>query len=81
VPAYNIPDLKAELKFSGPVLADIYLGRITKWNDQAIVKLIRASASPPATSPSCTDQRIGHHVYLAELPVQGVARISKRKWV
>jgi phosphate transport system substrate-binding protein len=39
VPVYNIEGVSAELKFTGPVLADIYLGRITKWNDPAIVKL------------------------------------------
>ncbi len=39
VPAYNIPNVKAELKFSGPLLADIFLGKITKWNDPAIAKL------------------------------------------
>jgi len=38
VPVYNIPDVDAELKFSGPVLADIFLGTITKWNDTAIAK-------------------------------------------
>jgi phosphate transport system substrate-binding protein len=39
VPVYNIPGVDAELKFTGPVLADVFLGRITKWNDPAIVKL------------------------------------------
>ena len=39
VPVYNIPNVSAELKFTGPVLADIYLGKITKWNDPAIAKL------------------------------------------
>ena len=39
VPVYNIPNLRAELKFSGPVLADIFLGKVTKWNDPAIAKL------------------------------------------
>jgi phosphate transport system substrate-binding protein len=39
VPVYNIPTVKAELKFSGQVLADIFLGRITKWNDPAIARL------------------------------------------
>src|SRR5580765_990967 len=39
VPVYNIPAVKAELKFSGAVLADIFLGKITKWNDPAIAKL------------------------------------------
>ena len=39
VPVYNIPGVTAELKFTGPVLADIYLGKIRKWNDPAIAKL------------------------------------------
>ena len=39
VPVYNIPNMSAELKFSGQVLADIFLGKITKWNDAAIAKL------------------------------------------
>src|ERR1700752_3948304 len=32
VPIYNIAGVTTDLKFSGPVLADIYLGKITKWN-------------------------------------------------
>jgi phosphate transport system substrate-binding protein len=39
VPVYNIPGVSAELKFTGPVLADIFLGKITKWNDASITKL------------------------------------------
>jgi len=39
VPVYNIPGVSAELKFTGPLLADIYLGKVTKWNDPAITKL------------------------------------------
>ena len=39
VPVYNIPNVTAELRFSGPLLADIFLGKITKWNDAAIGKL------------------------------------------
>ena len=48
VPVYNIPGVTDELKFTGPVLADIYLGRIKKWNDPAIAKL-NAGAKLPAT--------------------------------
>lgn len=39
VPIYNIPGVTAELKFTGPVLANIFLGKITKWNDPELVKL------------------------------------------
>jgi phosphate transport system substrate-binding protein len=48
VPVYNIPGVKEELKFTGPVLADITLGKITKWNDPAIAKL-NAGVTLPAT--------------------------------
>jgi phosphate transport system substrate-binding protein len=39
VPAYNLPEVSGPLNFSGDVLAQIYLGKITKWNDPAIAKL------------------------------------------
>jgi phosphate transport system substrate-binding protein len=39
VPIYNIPGVTAELKFSGQVLADIFLGKVTKWNDPSIMKI------------------------------------------
>src|SRR5215831_19773556 len=37
VPIYNVDGITAPLKFNGKVLADIILGKITKWNDPAIV--------------------------------------------
>jgi phosphate transport system substrate-binding protein len=39
VPVYNLPGVEKPLKFSGPVLADIFQRKITKWNDPALVKL------------------------------------------
>jgi phosphate transport system substrate-binding protein len=48
VPVYNIPGVTAELKFTGAVLADIYLGKITKWNDAAMTKL-NPGVNLPAT--------------------------------
>src|SRR6266705_6281588 len=36
VPTYNLPDVKATLKFTPDVLADIFLGKITKWSDARI---------------------------------------------
>lgn len=38
VPAYNIPGVSEELKFTPEVLANIFLGKITSWNDAAIAK-------------------------------------------
>ena len=37
--AYNLPGVEEGLELTGPVLADIYLAKITAWNDPAIVKL------------------------------------------
>jgi phosphate transport system substrate-binding protein len=46
VPAYNIPGVKGEVKFTPEALAGIFLGRITKWNDRAIT-----SANPGVNFP------------------------------
>jgi phosphate transport system substrate-binding protein len=47
VPAYNLPEVKAELKFTPQVLAGIYLGQIVNWNDKAI-----AAANPGISLPN-----------------------------
>jgi phosphate transport system substrate-binding protein len=36
VPAYNIPGVTGEVKFTPEALAGIFLGHVTKWNDKAI---------------------------------------------
>ena len=47
VPVVNIPGMEAgKLRFSGAVLADIYLGKITTWNDARI-----AAENPGVTLP------------------------------
>jgi phosphate transport system substrate-binding protein len=38
VPVYNIPGVNKDLNFSSDEIADIYLGKITKWNDPRIAK-------------------------------------------
>ncbi len=37
--AYNVPGVPNNIKLTGPVIADIYLGKITRWNDVAITSL------------------------------------------
>jgi phosphate transport system substrate-binding protein len=46
VPAYNIPGVTGEVKFTPEALAGIYLGKITKWNDKTIT-----SANPGVNFP------------------------------
>lgn len=45
---YNLPGIKG-LKLSGPVLAEIYLGQITTWNNNAIAALNKGVHLPSTT--------------------------------
>jgi phosphate transport system substrate-binding protein len=53
VPIYNVAGV-TDLKFTGPLLADIYLGKVKKWNDPAIAK-----ANPGVKLPA-TDIAVAH---------------------
>jgi len=46
VPAYNVPGVSGEIKFTPDVLANIFLGKINNWNDKAI-----AAANPGVKFP------------------------------
>jgi len=47
VPVYNVEGVTAPLRFSGSLLAGIYLGKVTKWNDPAIAQLNPGVKLPP----------------------------------
>lgn len=51
---YNVPSINQSLKFSGDVIADIFLGKIKKWNDPKI-----AADNPGVAFPS-TDITVVH---------------------
>ncbi|MEM2889520.1 MAG: phosphate ABC transporter substrate-binding protein PstS [Candidatus Bathyarchaeia archaeon] len=46
VPIYNIPGISEGLKFTGEILMDIFLGKITKWNDQKILAVNQGVSLP-----------------------------------
>ena len=47
VPVLNVPGLKpGQVKLTGPVLADIFLGKITKWNDPTLVAMNKGVPLP-----------------------------------
>jgi phosphate transport system substrate-binding protein len=46
--AYNLPDVKQPLKLTGPLVADIFGGKITKWNDSRIAA-VNPGVKLPAT--------------------------------
>src|SRR5205809_2702626 len=54
VPTYNLPDVKETLRFTPDVLADIFLGKITKWSDA------RLAAVNPGVKLPATDVVVVH---------------------
>jgi phosphate transport system substrate-binding protein len=81
VPVYNLPGVSAELKFSGQSLADIFLGKITKWNDPAIAKL-NAGVTLPATDITVAHRADGSGTtyiwvdYLAKLSPEWKSKVG-----
>jgi phosphate transport system substrate-binding protein len=53
-PAFVLPEVKADLKFSGPLLADVFLGKVKKWNDAALAK------ENPGVKLPATDITVAH---------------------
>src|SRR6185503_20442222 len=43
---YNLPELSKPLNFTGPVIADIFMGKISKWNAPAIATLNKGISLP-----------------------------------
>ncbi len=84
--AYNLPGLQQPLKLSGPVLASIFLGTVTKWNDPAIAA-DNPGVALPATSIAAVHRSDGSgttHVftdYLAQVSPEWKSRVGTGKSV
>ena len=78
VPVVNIKGIEpGQIKLTGEVLGDIYLGKITKWNDPAITALNPGVTLPDeAISRGAPRRRLGHELHLHQLPVQGERRLE-----
>jgi phosphate transport system substrate-binding protein len=86
VMAYNLPDLKPRLRLSRKALGDIFLGKITRWNDARLAQdnpganlpdlpitlMLRTSSSPSSTIANLTD-------YLAKISSEWAQKVS-RTW-
>ncbi len=81
VPVYNLPGVSAELKFTGALLADIFLGKVTKWNDPQIAK-INGGVSLPATDITVVHRSDGSGTtyiwadYLAKVSPEWKSRVG-----
>jgi phosphate transport system substrate-binding protein len=74
---YNLDGIK-DLRLSGEVLADIYLRKITKWNDPAIAKLNPGAALPGADiTPVCRDGSSGTTNIFTEYLAKRSAEFAK----
>ena len=68
VPVVNLEGIKpGEIVLDGTTLADIYLGKITKWNDPAIAALNPASSCPTGDRRRPPFGRLGHDLQLHQL--------------
>src|SRR5260370_35420177 len=77
VVTYNLPGVTPQLKFTPEAIADIFLGKITKWND------VRLASADPGVSLPATDVVVAHRSdgsgtssgftdYLSQLSAEGV---------
>jgi phosphate transport system permease protein/phosphate transport system substrate-binding protein len=87
VPAYNLPQIgDAELKLTGPIIADIFLGKITKWDDPKI-KEINAGLELPSENIITVHRSDGSGTtfvftdYLANVSSEWEASVGKGKSV
>ncbi len=86
VPTYNIPGVSAALNFTPEALTGIFLGKITKWNDPAIVAANKGVNLPGSDivvvhrsdGSGTTYIWTEHHLHLDRLPLEGQRRMEKQ---
>ncbi len=83
VPVINVQGIKpGELKLNGQVLGDIYLGKITKWNDPAIAALNPGLALPdaaiaPVRRADGSGTTFGFTNYLSKVNAEWKAKVGE----
>jgi phosphate transport system substrate-binding protein len=51
--AYTLPDVKQKIRLTGPVIADIFLGKVVKWSDPEITQLNPGVTMPDEPIVTC----------------------------
>ena len=79
VPIVNLPGIEAnKVKLTGEMLAEIYMGKITKWNDPKLVEMNRGVTMPNlAIAPVYRADGSGHVVRVHELSFRGQRRVER----
>jgi len=78
VPAYNVPGVSGELKFTPEALAGIFLGKVTTWNDPAIARQTPGSACPIRASSLSTVRMAAAHLTFSLIISQGELGVAER---
>ena len=75
VPAYNLPGFQGELKLTGEILADVFMGKVRTWNDPRIAQLNEGANLPntPITPAWRTDGSGTTFVWTSYLATQSDA--------
>lgn len=62
---YNLPGMATTLRLSGPILANVYLGKVTSWSDPEIAKLNPEAKLPnlPINVLHRTDGKGSNYIY------------------
>jgi len=70
--AYNLPGLSGEMKLTGPIVADIFMGKITRWNDSKLTAINPGLNLPnqPITTAYRTDGSGTNFVFTNYLATQ-----------
>src|SRR5207244_3610540 len=70
--AYNLPDVRAELRLDGPTVAAIFLGSVRNWSDPKIAAMNPGVALPnlPITTVHRTDGSGTTYVFTSYLTTQ-----------
>ena len=80
VVAYNIPGVGPGIHLTPGVIADIFLGKITKWNDPQITRLSPGTNFPStAIFPAPSLGWFGNDEYLHDLPERCQLRMERQR--
>jgi phosphate transport system substrate-binding protein len=79
---YNLPNAAGELRLTGPVVADIFLGKVKSWNDPAIAKLNPALKLPaqPIQVVHRTDGKGANYIlsdFLCKVSPEFLAKVGR----
>jgi phosphate transport system substrate-binding protein len=79
VPVVNIEGVKpGAIKFTGALLADIFLGKVKRWNDPEIVKLNPDVTLPAAAIAVLSLRQFGNDVQLGQLSLEGQPGMARQ---